>query len=369
MGVRLRLIAGCGILLLLSVLATAGGAGGFFLLARDLAQEARAHRTLEQTSRELLRALDEHFLTEVAWLVDPASQANLVPLQSELDRAFHEFATPASARGAGRLSAMREALDAYRLRSEQLLHSRLDQVASFFSEHVLPAYRKLRGPLVELDSEARSDGLRVPQNAADEARTMGSWLMALAILAVLSAVLFLRWLRSSVLARLVALERGATRVLQGACQRLDDRESDELGHMARALNTLQDRLEIDTHRDAGLLTHMRQVMLSLVETLPPGSSVHGLDGTCLASRSFGNNPEREAGVTAWLVQHGREHLEAYRSGQTPPVARFDLPRGDHMRVELLLSGDGRPVAWLAIVAGAPATLPDTTPEPSSLVPR
>lgn len=369
MGVRLRLIAGCGILLLLSVLATAGGAGGFFLLARDLSREARAQRTLEQTSRELLRALDEHFLAEVAWLMDPASQANLVPLQSELERAFREFATPASARGAGRLSTMQEALDSYRLRSDQLLHSRLDQVTSFFSEHVLPAYRKLRAPLIELDAESRQNGLRVPQNAADDASTMGSWLMALAVLAILSAVLFLRWLRSSVLARLATLERGAARVLQGTGHRLDDRESDELGHLARALNSLQDRLETDTSRDTGLLTQMRQVMLSLVETLPPGSSLHGLDGTCLASRSFGNNPEREAGVTAWLAHHSGEHLEPFRPGQTPPVARFDLPRGDHMRVELLLSTDGRPVAWLATVAGAPATLPDTTPEPSSLIPR
>jgi hypothetical protein len=369
MGARFRLIVGCGILLLISVLATAGGASGFFLVARDLSRQASAYQATEGPAQELWQALDRHLLAQVEWLFDPASLPRIAPLQQALERTFGEHSNPAAGRDAASLSALREAMDDYLLRSDQLQHARLDQLTGFFAGNVLPAYEKLRETLSQQEGSARRQWLEAFLEAAQSTRGMGSWLMALAILAVFSSLLFWRWLRANVLVRLAILDRGASMLLQGQERRLDDRENDELGRVARALNALQDRRQADLQRETGLLTRYRQIMLALVETLPPGSSIHGLDGSCLASRTFGRNPEREAGVTAWLEDHGRKLLEPYRAGQPTPLGRFDLPRGDHMRVELLFSGDGRPVAWLATVAGAPATLPDTAPEPSSIASR
>lgn len=337
MRLRTRLLLGYSYLLALLVISAAGAAVSFHRLGTDIGRVLTENFDSVRSSMAMLEALERQDSAVLgALLGDDASR-------HQVETSEASFTSALDAARANITLDVEHAIirditrryQAYRAARDRLILSAHERPLRAYEEETFPLFEEVKGlvyTLLEANHQAMVEAdRRAQREATQRALTLGMLVMV----ALLSLALVSRSLNRDVLARISELTSVAQSIGRGDLnRRAPTGWSDELGTVARQLNTLLDQLQTAGATAEGSLVLLRQLLRALLAASDEPAALLTLDGRVIAATM-----DSEAASAA--------AAEAARSGPQAGEDRIVELEGWTIRFRLLRSDPSRRAGWLA----------------------
>jgi len=345
MNLRLRILLGYGYLFALLLLSAAGAALGFEELSRAIGQVLAENFDSVEAANDMLEALERQDSATLGQLLGKEGSA---PLMSQADEQFD--AALEAARGnvslegeAGVVAEIAQHLKSYREARAGLLENPPERPLAAYERKVFPLFEKVKAKIFELIALNHEAMVEADDYARRSALRRAIFHGLLVTLALFSLGYLARETKRHVFDRIEELEEVAEAIASGEKRRRARADrSDELGAVARQLNTaLDSRGELESEM-CGRLAQQKQMVLALLRARGRRAAVFSLDGHRVAS-TLG---EEETGELQRLLEDLRkaDKLQAEEGGRK--IQHLET-EGRKLAVRLLESPDGRRVGWLA----------------------
>jgi hypothetical protein len=343
MKLRTRILLGYWYLIGLLILGAAGAALSFFNLGRSIGTVLEENFDSVRASMEMLDALERQDSALLSSLLgDPEGASALAASQGAFRRSV------ADARANITISGEAEVLDRieggyarFMKARDRLLEEARERPLAAYQVETLPLFMDLKQAVYELLDLNHRAMVEADQRAQRIARRHAVVLGMRVVGALLSLAVLSQALGREVLDRLAGLSVVARAVAGGdRARRATPGGDDELGVVARQLNAALDRVEEVEAEIEGKLRQDRQLLLAVLDQLPPPAALLSLGGAVIASTL----PEGDLDIVESLVPELKATAILERG-------RFAETAEDGRRVDLrlLMAANQRPVGWLATV--------------------
>jgi methyl-accepting chemotaxis protein-2 (aspartate sensor receptor) len=350
MSLRTRLLLAFGYLVMLLVLSSTSAAVGFYRLSRGIDVILAENFASVQAATAMLGSLERQDSATLARLLDAsAKQGDLDTAQQDFDEAL------ARARANITLEQERPLIDridrAYRkylAEREILFAAQPAKPLAAYQASTFPAFETTK-QVVLLLLEANHEAMReADRGAKRSAVRSGVWLGALVFVALISLVFLSRAMQRGLLQRLSELQVATEAIARGdPLRRLPEGFSDELGSISKRLNEALDA-QVSLHKKMeGLVSQKNQLVLGLMGAQPAGSALFDLDGTQLTPALSLDRQADLDGVSDWIRTVGKRDRHTQMLDRSAAAVTAGTPQ-EPFQVQLLVAGERRPVAWLAV---------------------
>lgn len=268
----------------------------------------------ESDARADLELAQESFVQSLQQARDNVTIDGEAPLLAQLEREFEE----------------------YRRSREALLEQAPERPLRAYEVSTYPAFERVKDRILELVDLNHEAMLQADLEAQRSATTRAALHGLLVAVAVLSLAPLVRSIRRDVLDRVRELADVAASIAAGdRRRRASVTQNDELGLVARQLNTVLDQLQRAETEAAGEMDRDRRLLHALLEHLGTPAALATRDGRLLAST-----------LEAELVPALAEVLEAHLEDDDAHH-RIDVD-GRSMQLWPLRAGGDRLIGWLAV---------------------
>ncbi len=343
MTLRTRVLLGYGFLVGLVVLSAFGAALGFHHLGSSIGRVLDENVASMQAVTQMLEALERQDSAVLAALLGEgggaaAIEASERSFTAALERARSNVTLPEEP---ALLAEIDQRFADYLSSRDALLASSPERPLAAYEGETYPSFEAVKARVLDL-LEVNNRAAVVADRAAREDATRRAVLNGVLVaLALLSLAFVSRALSRDLLEPLAELKTVAQAIADGDRRRRSSSASrrDELGVVARQLNSVLDALETSESRADGRLAQQRQVLVALLAARDEPAALVAPDGRVVAST---------------LDQMADRALEALavdlrkRNGEPEVRSEAYLPGGHaSLRLRPLVTPDGRPVGWLA----------------------
>ena len=353
MTLRLRLLLGYGYLVALVLVAAGSALLGFLQLSAGIGTVLEENVKSIAAAMRMIESLERQHGATLAALLEARPPDGEMAAQ---DEAFREALGVARANVTEEaepevLAAIARDYEAYRRACAELLATRPERPVGAYERSAAPSFAAVRRGVVRLLDVNHGAMVEADRAARRAALANGAWLGALVAVSLLSFGFLSRAIQRHILSRLDHLRRGSEAVAEGDTRRrLLDREEDELGRVAAAVDRLLDRLQQTEGRARAEVRRERRLALALLAGHGPGAAVFDLEGRLLAGEV---GEEVEARVREWARgEQGARARAAGRGGAAPGAgAAAPVALGGGLEARPLRAPDGGTVGWLVRPAG------------------
>lgn len=342
MRLRTRILLGYWYMVALLVMSAAGAALGFHNLGNNIGRVLTENFDSVRASMAMIDSLERQDSAVLAVLLGKVGAREQVEFSENafreaLDRARSNITI---AEEDSVITDIEDRFAAFTVARDELLGAPPEHPLRAYEEETFPRFEEVKDrvlDLLEINHQAMVEADRQAQGAALRHATT----LALLVLVALFSLAFLsRAMNSTVLDRLDEMAELAEAIAAGDVDRRASASyPDELGVVARELNTALDRLQEAQGEAKGRITLYRELLIGLIGAFPGPSALLSLDGRLLAS-TFDEE------VEARLAEAG-SRLPFPDDGRSTPERLLDLGPTE-IRLKLLRDSSTKPVAWLAI---------------------
>jgi len=346
MNLHTRLLLSYGYLVALVLIGAAGAALGFFGLGNRIGEVLEDNFESVRASMDMLDALERQDSAVLTALLDfdhprvdveASERAFLAALEQARGNVTEEDETPV-------LEAIAQRYDEYRLARDRLLSLRLDQPLANYERECFPKFVPVKDGvrrLLELNHDAM---VRADREAQTTAARRAVGYAALTALALVSLGWVSRGLRVNLFSRLDELRSVSQAISRGDSRRRASKpQADELGAVARAMNSLLDAHEELAGRSQARETHLRELLLGRLEAERVPAALLALGGEIVVSTFEDAETHALTSTAADLRRELPDDLESIG------VVERNVPsEGPSYRFRLLTVGRQRAVGWWVI---------------------
>ncbi len=346
MTLRTRILLGYGFLVSLLVASAFGAALGFHQLGSSIGRVLTDNVASMEAVTAMLEALERQDSALLAALLGegPAEiTASESSFRSALARARANITLPEEP---AILADIDTRFAAYRAARDSLLATRPQRPLAAYEAETFPLFDGVKArvlDLLEANHRAMVEADRAAQRSATRRAILHGVLVSVALLAL---ALVSRAMSRDILEPLTELRNVAQAIAEGDRRRrsASATRTDELGVVARQLNSMLDAQESLEGRAQGLLGQQRLLVLGLLGNLAGPAVVVALDGLVVASSA--DDPATRA------VEAAARHLKGQPTDEDAPRQVEIAGAGRMVTFQLLRASHGRPTGWLATVADA-----------------
>ena len=280
---RTRLLVGYGYMTVLLLFTAGSAAFGFFTISEAIDRILSENFRSVAAAVEMMDALERESVVTMQGMLEGSLDQEQI---QEADQRFH-FAL-ADAKGNVTLEGEKELLEeieeqflAFQMVRSSVFEDELDEMPlQIFANLVFPSYLEVRrdvATLLEMDHQAI---IRADQDARATALQMAGWLGFLVTVALFSMVFLARELQHKILARLNELRDVAESLITGDhSRRFEEGNPDELGLVARQLNSALDARDELQAEMRGRLNQQKQLVLGLLSEVQESFCYSGWTGS------------------------------------------------------------------------------------------
>ncbi len=346
MTLRTRILLGYGFLVSLLVASAFGAALGFHQLGSSIGRVLADNVASMEAVTAMLEALERQDSAVLAALLGegPAEiTASESAFRSALARARANITLPEEP---AILADIETRFVAYQAARDTLLATRPQRPLAGYEAETYPRFEAVKTrvlDLLEANHRAMVEADRDAQRSATRRAILHGVLVTVALLAL---GLVSRAMGRDILEPLTELRNVAQAIADGDRRRrsASATRTDELGVVARQLNSMLDAQQELDGRMQGLLGQQRLLVLGLLGELPEPAVVVALDGLVVASSTD------EAAIRA--VEAAARHLKGQPTHEDAPRQVEIAGAGRMVTFRLLRASGGRPTGWLATLAAA-----------------
>lgn len=343
MNLKTRLLLGYGYLVTLVVLGAITAALGFSRLGDDLGQVLADNFESVRAATDMIEALERQDSALLALLLgqEEGAEAALSPSETAFRQALEAARANLTEESEEQvIEQIAQRFEAFRAARQELLARRPERPLRAYEEETFPRFEAVKASVLEL-LELNHEAMVAADRAAEAAAGRGAVFHGLlAAVGLLSLGLLSRGLNRRLLGRLDEVEEVAEAIARGdRSRRADDRESDELGLVARQLNAVLDTQAELEGTMRGRLAQQRQLVLGVLAERTGPAALFTLTGDLVAT--FLDSEETTAARRALA-----DLAEAEREAGSAEIATA----GRTLRLTRLKANGVRPVGWLATFA-------------------
>lgn len=334
-----RILLGYWYLVMLLVIIAAGAALGFHTLGNNIGKVLTENFDSVRASTAMMESLERQDSAVLAQLLNKegariALESSEESFRLALARARSNITLAEEEQVIGnieqRFATFTEARD-------QLLGATPEYPLRAYDEDTFPKFEAVKAgviKLLEINHQAMVEADRQAQAIASQRATT---LALLVLLALFSLAFLSRALNRTLLERLDELAEVAEAIAAGSFNRRAAAQyPDELGAVARQLNTVLDRQQEIENSMGGRTALYRDLLVALLGAVARPAAIIGLDGRVLASTL---DAAGEARI---------EMIAANLPAADPDTRETGLPtENGTVGLKLLVVGTERPLAWLA----------------------
>jgi HAMP domain-containing protein len=353
MTLRFRLLLGYGYLVALVLVVAGSALLGFLQLSAGIGKVLEENVKSIAAAMRMIESLERQRGTLLAALLEAG------PPDAEMaaeDEAFRAALGVASANVTEEpeseiLASIERDYEAYQRASAELLAARPERPIAGYTQSAAAKFAAVRRDVVRLLDVNHGAMVEAERAARRAALANGAWIGALVAVSLLSFGFLSRAIQHQILLRLDQLRRGSEAMAEGDTRRrLLDREDDELGQVAAAVDRLLDRLQQTEGRAHVEVRRERRLALALLAGCAEGAAVFDTDGRLLAGEV---GEEVAARVRQWA--RGEEAARAREadggSAAAGGEAAAPLALGGSLEARPLRAPDGGAIGWLVRPAG------------------
>jgi len=343
MKLHTRLLLAYGYLVTLVLVGAAGAAIGFFGLGANIATVLEDNFESVRASMDMLEALERQDSAVLTALLEKeharrdveSSEASFVEALSRArGHVTEEDQRPV-------LESIAARFDQYRQARDRLLSSPTERSLANYESECFPQFESVKEGVRRLLDLNHAAMVRADRDAQAIAAQRAVGYAVLTALALLSMGWLSRGLRLNVISRLDELRSVAQAIGRGDLRRrASERQADELGSVARALNELLDSHEELRGRSQAREARLRELLVGRVEAENAPAALLGLGGEIVAS-TFGD--EETSAVVS--VAEGLRECVPDDLATAGRVERRVECAGKALRFRLLVAGGKRAAGW------------------------
>ncbi len=346
---------------MLLVLLTAGSAAvGFYQISNAIDRILSENFRSVDAAVQMLEALEDQNTLSMRVLLEDK------PPISELRDADQVFTTALDAArdnividGEVQIIAHIESnYQTYLKRRAQIFTGYHEEPFVVFNTELFPDYLRIKESVFSLLNLNHAAIIAAEKNARATALQTAAWLGLLVTVVLISMAVLARILQRKIISRLQDLAEVAQEIAVGNhSRRFDARQNDELGTVARQLNSALDARDELQAEMRGRINQEKQLVLGLLEDYGRPGLLIGLDSKIIAITDSVSESTNVAAITSWLSENRRDLLEQFRATETLTKIEHQFTAEQIAKIQLLTTAKTRPVGWLVTfkpAAGFPA---------------
>ncbi len=335
---------------MLLVLITASSAAiGFYQISNAIDRILSENFRSVDAAVEMLEALEEQNTLSMRVLIE----AN--PPNSELRDADEVFTNALeAARGNivldGELQIIARIEDDYKTylkRRGMVFTGYHEEPFVVFNTELFPDYLRIKESVFSLLNLNHDAIIAAEKNARATALQTAAWLGLLITVVLISMAFLARVLQQKIISRLQDLAEIAQEIAIGNhSRRFDARQNDELGTVARQLNSALDARDELQAEMRGRINQEKQLVLGLLEDYGRPGLLIGLDSKVIAITDCVSELTDVAAITSWLGENRRNLLDKFRATEELTKIEHQFTAKQIATIQLLTTAKTRPVGWL-----------------------
>lgn len=349
MNLRTRFLVGYGYLVVLLLIMAASAAVGSQLITSHVERMINENAQGVQRAVRILETLERNDSAVLSYLLgSEEADEEVTAYEDELERLIQEAMTESNTPEITLvLARMGELLRSYQ--QERVVLFTQDRTQGGYTapqEEMNVLFRELKDSVYLLLELHYDRTWQAGEDARQLSQGVLLWIGFMVVLALISMGFVTRFLQDKFLRRLVEASRVVSQISAGdTSRRLPAEINDELGALARQLNSTLDK-QVETQEGAqARVLHQRQLVLALLPHLSQYTAILGPDGDLVASRCPERMLERLPPIADWIRKVGRERIVKQESLEGIEES-FEAPGKPTLHVRLLLAPVDRPVGWL-----------------------